>query len=67
MDVTKEQFKEWKDSYVTQEFFKVLIDRVEEAKEVLSYSAGNSQLDDRFMAGMIHAFREVLIVDWEDK
>lgn len=66
MNVTKEEFLEWKQSYVTQEVFKVLIDRIEEAKEILSYNAGNSQLDDKYITGMIHAFREVMQVDWED-
>lgn len=66
MEISKEQFQEWKESFATQEFFRSVEQRIAEAKELLAYNAGNDSLVDKFNVGMIHAFKEVLDVSYEE-
>ncbi len=65
MDVTKEEFLSWKGDKVTQVVFKMLEERREAAKDILSRSAGMEPANDRLLVGMIQAFNEVLEVQYE--
>lgn len=66
MSLSKEEFSEWKSSFATKQFFESVIVRIEDAKDVLSATAGLDSLQDRYIAGMIQAFREVLSTEWEE-
>jgi len=66
MNLSKEEFQDWKQSPSTMAFFEVVINRIEDCKDMLAESAGVDQGQDRFFAGMIRAFREVLDVNWSD-
>jgi hypothetical protein len=58
--ITPSEFEEWQNHFITKEFMSAILTRIEDAKEILSYSAGKDQLEDSFMRGFIHAFREAL-------
>lgn len=66
MQVTKDEFLQWKDNPVTQEVFQIIRDRREEAKDVLAISAGEDPVNDRFYVGMIRALSEFLDISFED-
>lgn len=66
MNLTKEEFQDWKQSTATEAVFEIVINRIEDCKDMLAESAGVDPGQDRFFAGMIRAFREVLAVNWED-
>ena len=57
--MNKEDFQEWKDHPVTKDFYEAVEVRLEDAKEALSFAAGLDLGNDRFTAGMIHAYREI--------
>jgi len=57
--ISVSDFLNWKSDPVTKAFFQAAQERVEECKDVLSTSAGNDTLQDRFLVGMIHAYREL--------
>lgn len=57
--VTKQEFLDWKQNSVTKAFFDAARQRIEEAKEILSYSAGTDSVNDRVLVGMIQAYREM--------
>jgi hypothetical protein len=44
----------------TKEVRRRIQERINEALEILSYTAGSQPLEDKFVTGMISAFREVL-------
>lgn len=44
----------------TKEVRRRIQERINEASEILSYSAGNVPAEDKFLTGMIRAFREIL-------
>lgn len=64
--VSKEEFLDWKTNHVTKAVFEVIQNRIEDAKDILAACAGEDSLNDRFVAGMIRAFRELEAIDWED-
>lgn len=64
--ISKQEFLQWKENPVTEEVFNTIAQRIEDAKDVLSVSAGNDSLNDRFLAGMIQAYREILDTSYED-
>ncbi len=64
--VSKEEFIDWKSNHVTKAVFEVIAGRIEDAKDILAASAGEDSLNDRFVTGMIRAFRELENIDWED-
>lgn len=57
--VTKADFLDWKSHPVTKAFFEASQVRIEECKDLLSYSAGNDALYDKVLVGVIHAYREM--------
>jgi len=58
--VSKSDFDNWKLDPVTKAYFSAVQDRIDEAREILSYSAGTDSLYDKHLVGMIQAFREML-------
>lgn len=64
--LSKEEFLQWRTEFATKEFFNSIIHRIEDAKDILVAQAGKDSYSDAFIAGMVHAFREVLSVEWED-
>jgi len=57
--ITKGDFLDWKTNKVTEAFFDAAQERIKEAKNILSVSAGNDSLQDRFLVGLIHAYTEL--------
>lgn len=57
--ITKADFNDWRSNAVTKAFFEAATLRVEECKDVLSYSAGADYMQDRVLVGMIQAYREM--------
>lgn len=57
--VTKEDFLQWKDSYVTRAFMNACRERIEDLKDLLSVEAGINSDNDNFYRGMIRAYKEV--------
>jgi hypothetical protein len=56
----KEDFLEWKKLDVTKLVFASIVERIKDGMDELSVSAGVDQLQDRFKAGMLHAYRQIL-------
>ena len=59
IEITKADFDDWKTNKVTKAFFYASEQRVEDCKEMLVNSAGTNTLQDRFLVGMAHAYREM--------
>ena len=66
MQVTKEEFLQWKENQVTNEVFKLIEDRITEAKEVLATTAGEDQRVDSILVGMIRAFSELKEISYDE-
>lgn len=64
--ITKQDFLKWKEDPITRAFYEVIYDRIEDAKNILSYQAGNDSLQDSFYRGFIYAYREFLDFRVED-
>jgi hypothetical protein len=64
VEITREEFAEWKQSRATQAFLKSIHGRVEDLKELLS-----GDCDDKVtttIRGQIMAFRSVLDTEFDD-
>lgn len=57
--VTKEDFLQWKDNYITRAFMSACRERIEDLKDLLSVEAGINSDNDNFYRGMIRAYKEV--------
>jgi len=66
MAITKEQFVIWKQDQVTQAVFESIKEQIEGIKEILADSAGTDDRADRYLTGMIKAFRNVLDTEVEE-
>ncbi len=66
MEVTREEFQQWKESPVTKAVFEVIEGRIDDAKEVLAVTAGDDSRNDGILVGMIRAFRELKEIDYDD-
>ena len=64
--LTKEDFLEWKKNPITQAVFDSIQLKINEGAIELSYMAGENQLQDRFKAGMIQAYRDVIDIQIEE-
>lgn len=64
--ISKEEWIDWKANPVTKAFLLACVDRIEEAKEVLSYKAGQDLIEDNYFRGFIQAYREMLEFKIED-
>ena len=58
-NITKADFTDWKNHPVTQAFFDAAQFRIDECKDILSFTAGQDYMQDRLLVGMIQAYREV--------
>ena len=59
LELTKADFDDWKSHKVTKAFFQAAAERVDDCKEMLANSAGVDTLQDRFLVGMVQAYREM--------
>lgn len=66
MQVTKEEFLQWKENPVTKSVFEVIDNRVEDAKDILAVSAGEDSRTDAMLVGMIRAFNELKEIGYDD-
>lgn len=66
MEISKEEFQQWKESQVTKAVYAVIDDRILDAKELLANTAGEDQRTDCILVGMIRAFNEMKEVSWDD-
>lgn len=57
--INQSDFNEWKVQPVTRAFFLAAQERIDECKDLLSYSAGTDQAQDRLLVGLITAYREM--------
>ena len=64
--ISSEDFYKWKVDPVTRAFFEAAEQRIEDAKEVLAFSAGNDAGYDRQIVGLIQAYREMQNFRTED-
>lgn len=66
--ISKSDFENWKLDPVTKAFFEAAEERIEDAKDILSTSAGVNPDEDNFFRGFIHAYREMqeFRVDFEE-
>jgi len=64
--INQQDFNDWKAQPVTRAFFLAAQERIEECKDVLSYSAGTDQAQDRLLVGLITAYREMMEFRVED-
>ena len=66
MDITREEFLDWKANHVTKAVFGVLEQRINDAKDILAATAGEDPVADRYLVGMIRGFSELQEVSYED-
>ena len=66
VNLTQSDFTDWRQNKVTQAFFQAARERIDDAKELLSYSAGADPLADRELVGLIRAYRELQEFRLED-
>lgn len=57
--ITKSDFLDWRSNPVTKAFYDAANIRIDECKDLLSYSAGADSLQDRMLVGMVTAYREM--------
>ena len=57
--ITASDFIEWKSNPVTRAFFEACNERIEDAKDNLSISAGIDASQDNLVRGIIYAYREM--------
>lgn len=57
--INQQDFNDWKVQPVTRAFFLAAQERIDECKDLLSYSAGTDQAQDRLLVGLITAYREM--------
>lgn len=63
---TKSEFLEWKDHIVTREVMRGFHERIKQLEYELGQAAGLNSLDDRYKAGAIAAYSDILNVEHED-
>jgi hypothetical protein len=64
--VTKSDFIDWKQHPVTKEVFRKLIERINIIQETLGDSAGENPLADRFSVGAIQAYKDILLMEYDE-
>lgn len=57
--VSQSDFLTWKSDPVTKAFLQAALERVEDAKDILSVQAGFNPNEDRYLCGLIQAYREM--------
>lgn len=66
MDISKEEFDEWKTHPVTQVFLLKLRNEAEQVMLGLANDAGVDPQNDRYRCGKIHTLIEISNVDYEE-
>lgn len=64
--MTKSEFTDWKRHPVTQQVFAQLESRVAEITEELVFNAGKDSVADAERSGLIKAYRDLLLIDYEE-
>ena len=64
--ITRSEWQDWKAHPVTKAFYGAALERIDEAKDALSYSAGVDLIQDRLLVGLIQAYREMIDFRVED-
>jgi len=57
--ITKTEFGDWKQDPVTRAFFSAADQRIEDAKDILSVTAGMDVEENNWYRGFIAAYREM--------
>ncbi len=65
MEITKNDFLDWKSHIVTKEVFATIEQKIEDAVEALVVSTESNPDRDMFLRGMISAFKDVLEISYE--
>jgi len=63
MEVSKSDFVQWRDSFVTEQFKQAMVTEIEDKVANLVRFAGDSPAQDKFNAGFIQGVQWLL--DWE--
>lgn len=66
MTVTKESFRDWKADPVTKAVFNGFRDNILKLQELLGEVAGTDPMLDRWRAGVIAGYKDVLLIEFED-
>ncbi len=66
MEISREEFQQWKENPVTRAVYEVIDNRITDAKDILALNAGEDQRVDCILVGMIRAFNEMKEVSWDD-
>lgn len=64
--ISLSDYEVWKHDPVTKAFFEACQSRIEDAKEILAYSAGQDSITDNFNRGFIAAYEEIKLFKVED-
>ena len=64
--MNKQDFIDWKHHPVTKMVFSQLANRVKSIQEVLGDTAGETPMQDRFLVGTIQAYKDVLLMEFEE-
>lgn len=59
MNITKDQFQQWKEDDVTKAFMEAASERVMDAKDILATQAGLDPTSDNFYRGFVAAYEEM--------
>ena len=66
MEISKEEWLDWKQNNITRAFYQACSFRVEDAKDILGASAGLDSDTDNFYRGFIAAYQEMREFKVED-
>jgi len=66
MVITASDFDDWKKQDVTKAYFFACQERIDEAVDVLSNTAGTDAVQDNFYRGFIYAYRELMSFRLDD-
>ena len=58
--VTYSEWLDWRKSPVTKAFYDACLERIDDAKNQLAFSAGLDQAQDNFYRGFVHGYIEML-------
>ena len=65
-ELTRSEFIDWKHSPVTKAIYEDLNIRILALQAELGQTAGTDPLKDKFVVGMIRAYKNVFDIEWEE-
>ena len=65
MEITKDEFQQWKDSMITNEVFGEIRQRINDAAHDLMINAGVEPERDRYLCGMMRGYQDILDISYE--